>query len=62
MRVNLFSLHKSQRRRNFQHIFRYQEDLSALDLNSFEKGYVENVANREQKYYQDAIRSAHPSM
>jgi len=62
MRVNLFSLHKSQRRRNFQHIFRYQEDLSTLDLKAFEKGYLEDVATQTHQYYRDALNAVRPSM
>lgn len=62
MRVNVFSLHKSQRRRNFQHIFRYQEDLSELDLSAFEQGYLEDVAPQQQQYYRDALSAVRPSM
>jgi tRNA A-37 threonylcarbamoyl transferase component Bud32 len=39
MRVNVFPLHRGQRRRNFLHIFRYAIDLEVSDLEMFISGY-----------------------
>jgi len=60
MRVNAFTLHSSQRKRNFQHIFRYQEDRESIQLEEFEAGYLEDVATSKHSFYQRAIRSAQP--
>ncbi|MGH1372414.1 MAG: hypothetical protein ACRBBW_10285 [Cellvibrionaceae bacterium] len=60
MRVNFFSLHQSQRIRNFQHVFRYQQDREAIDLAAFEQGYLISRPARQHKFYQRALASAHP--
>lgn len=41
MRVNMFSLNRSQRKRNFSHIFRYEKDRNLLLMSSFVEGYEE---------------------
>lgn len=62
MRVNLFSLHRSQRKRNFQHVFRYQKDWNAMDITAFEQGYLADKPTRQHKYYQQALTSVRPKM
>lgn len=42
MRVNVFPLNKSQRKRNFLHIFRYEKDRQLLSMDSFIQGYQEH--------------------
>lgn len=46
MRVNVFPLSQWQRKRNFQHVFRYQRDYDVLDLEEFINGYVKKPSER----------------
>lgn len=46
MRVNLFTLTNWQRRRNFQHIFRYKQDADNLCIDSFVRGYQEDIVQK----------------
>ncbi len=62
MRVNVFSLHRSQRQRNFQHLFRYQQDRDAIDLDAFEQGYLSSCPARQHKFYRQALASAQPQI
>lgn len=62
MRVNVFSLHRSQRQRNFQHVFRYQQDRDAIDLDAFEQGYLSSCPARQHKFYRQALAAAQPQI
>ncbi|GAA5315030.1 MAG: toluene tolerance protein [Candidatus Pelagadaptatus aseana] len=39
MRVNVFPLNRWQRKRNFQHVFRYQPDIDTVNMPAFIEGY-----------------------
>ncbi len=60
MRINIFTLHSSQRKRNFQHVFRYQEDRESIHLDEFGAGYLEDIPAAKHKFYLKAIRQAQP--
>ncbi|MAZ87953.1 MAG: toluene tolerance protein [Cellvibrionaceae bacterium] len=62
MRINIFTLYSRQRKRNFQHIFRYQQDRECIHLEEFEAGYLEDIATSKHAFYQSAIRSAQPTI
>lgn len=62
MRLNVFTLNNSQRTRNFQHVFRYQEDLDVIHLDAFIEGYVQEhgCEGKQKIYIERAIRNAQP--
>ena len=62
MRVNVFTLSKSQRKRNFQHVFRYEQDRELISLTNFETGYLELQAEKHHRYYREVIRNASPKI
>ncbi len=62
MRINVFSLHRSQRKRNFQHVFRYHQDRDAIDLAAFEAGYLASCPLRQHTFYQQALAAVQPQM
>jgi tRNA A-37 threonylcarbamoyl transferase component Bud32 len=64
MRLNLFTLNNSQRKRNFQHVFRYQQDLDSIQLDAFIEGYVQESgrSGKQQAFVENAIRTAKPQM
>jgi tRNA A-37 threonylcarbamoyl transferase component Bud32 len=64
MRLNVFTLNNSQRKRNFQHVFRYQEDLDVIQLDAFIEGYVQESGceGKRKAFIEQAIRSAQPQV
>jgi tRNA A-37 threonylcarbamoyl transferase component Bud32 len=64
MRLNVFTLNNSQRRRNFQHVFRYQQDLDVIQLDAFTEGYVQEsgCGGKRKAFIEQAIRSAQPQV
>ncbi|GAB3105331.1 toluene tolerance protein [Aestuariicella hydrocarbonica] len=64
MRLNVFTLTYHQRQRNFQHVFRYEEDLTLIHLESFIDGY--HAVNKSQGHnrarLEEAIRNAAPAI
>lgn len=47
MRINWFALNNWQRKRNFQHVFRYASDQNILNLGTFIEGYCDNQSRPE---------------
>lgn len=64
MRLNVFTLNNSQRKRNFQHVFRYQQDLDLIQLDAFIEGYVQEsgCSGKQKIFLEQAIRTAEPKI
>lgn len=64
MRMNVFRLTNGQRKRNFQHVFRYQQDLTLIDLSAFIDGYqtANERSAKNKNYLEAAIRNAAPTI
>ncbi len=62
MRVNVFTLNRWQRKRNFQHVFRYQKDLALVDMEAFCCGYLASNggSDSEDRFLSQAIAAASP--
>lgn len=60
MRINLFRLSNWQRKRNFQHVFRYEQDLDLVDLEAFTRGYQEEAGDHHS--IKQMIEQATPSI
>lgn len=64
MRLNVFRLNNSQRKRNFQHVFRYQQDLELIELDAFIEGYMQEsgYSGKQKAFLEQAIRAAKPQV
>ncbi|MBU3068995.1 hypothetical protein KOI40_04135 [Aestuariicella sp. G3-2] len=64
MRINVFKLSNWQRKRNFQHVFRYQDDMKIIDLDEFIKGYQSESGSQgaRLRYFEEIIRQAVPAV
>ncbi|WP_439135248.1 hypothetical protein [Pseudomaricurvus sp.] len=60
MRVNVFRLSNWQRKRNFQHVFRYKEDMKTVNLDTFIQGYQTESGSQggRLRYFEEIIRKA----
>lgn len=64
MRINLFRLSNWQRKRNFQHVFRYRDDMKIVDLDAFIRGYQTESGSQgaRLRYFEEIIRQAVPAV
>lgn len=64
LRMNVFKLNPSQRKRNFQHVFRYQQDRDLIQLDAFIEGYLQEsgYSGNQQLWLEQTVRAAKPQV